>query len=220
MVRTTFLSASLFLMVGLASAQEPAKQPDRAATIEKLRTEYQDVVDRLNKNDPGEATRTKQKAIVDLLDKLLQNDNPPPCNCPPQGNPPPKPPMPQADPMNKPEADPGAQDQPKPQVQPNLPMPKPQEDPGAQNQPKPQVQPDQPKPQVQPAPESTERVGDPKSIEEMQKQRPNNGGYWPDMPPRHRAGIETHLRDRFPPRYEELLRAYYRNLAESGRKSE
>jgi hypothetical protein len=43
--------------------------------------------------------------------------------------------------------------------------------------------------------------------------------FWGDWPERQRQEMDTYARERFMPRYEELLRQYYRTISEQGRKT-
>ena len=42
------------------------------------------------------------------------------------------------------------------------------------------------------------------------------GGQWGKLPERIRDQLDVHARERFMPRYEDLLRQYYRTIAEQG----
>jgi hypothetical protein len=44
--------------------------------------------------------------------------------------------------------------------------------------------------------------------------------YWGELRPDHRRAMDSSAREQFMTRYEELLRAYYRNIAESSRREE
>jgi hypothetical protein len=54
-----------------------------------------------------------------------------------------------------------------------------------------------------------------KTTESMAKS-PTGSGYWPNLPPRHRDQIDALSRERFIRNYSEILREYYRALAEEG----
>ena len=74
-------------------------------------------------------------------------------------------------------------------------------------------------PAPQPAPASKQPVGRaelPSTPADLRQQK-NASESWPGMPPRLRQEMDAFARERFIRNYEELLRAYYRTLAESGR---
>ena len=78
--------------------------------------------------------------------------------------------------------------------------------------------PSQPKEtRTQPSVDSSKRGKSANGIEEM-KQQMNNAD-WGKMPPRLRQEMEAIGRDRFIRNYEEMLRAYYRNIADSSRRN-
>jgi hypothetical protein len=192
MLRSMHIAASLLLVIGVASAREAlpfggtkkADADDRGHIVERLRGKYQDVLDRLNKNEPGADTLAMQKEIAELLQRLLEQDEPPSAQAPP----------------------PVAKDAPKHRSDP------------ASN------------PAQKPAPQSAEKAAtqrpnvqglanepSAKSLGEMKKQLQAEGNWPLKLPPRHRDYIEVSGGGRFMPRYEELLRAYYRRIAESHR---
>jgi len=183
MLRITFITGSMLVLIGYGTARETTFQgaggpnDDRAKILERLRTRYQDVLDQLHRNDSGADTLAMQKEIAELLKRLLEQDDPPPRN-PPHA---PK----------------------------SLPMPEPK---GSPPSPIEKAQPMQAK-----AVERRETERAPASFEDMKKQLAKEG-YWPlKLPARHQINIEVSGGGRFMPRYEELLRAYYRTIAESKR---
>jgi hypothetical protein len=61
----------------------------------------------------------------------------------------------------------------------------------------------------------------PPQVKDEPKQEMRQGlpsGAWPNLPNRHRQQIDAASGDRFVPRYEDLLREYYRALADGGRR--
>jgi hypothetical protein len=192
MLRSMLIAASLLLVIGVASAREAlsfggtkkADADDRGHIVERLRGKYQDVLDRLNKNEPGADTLAMQKEIAELLQRLLEQDEPPSAQAPPSA----------------------AKDAPKHRA-----------DPAAN-------------PAQKPAPQSAKKAAaqrqnvqglanepSAKSLGEMKKQLQAEGNWPLKLPPRHRDDFEVSGGGRFMPRYEELLRAYYRRIAESHR---
>ncbi|MBI3821355.1 MAG: hypothetical protein HY289_01600 [Planctomycetes bacterium] len=80
-------------------------------------------------------------------------------------------------------------------------------------QPKPLVDP-QPKKIVAEPKQAPGQAGNPpRTPEAVQKER-SPTDLWPPLPPRHRAAMDAFAKERFIRNYEELLRAYYRNIAE------
>ena len=47
-----------------------------------------------------------------------------------------------------------------------------------------------------------------------------NSGQWGHLPENRRKEMDAFSKERFMPRYEELLRAYYRNIAEGARRKD
>ena len=89
---------------------------------------------------------------------------------------------------------------------------------------------------LEPTPSSTQGTADPKPVavkpkpsgQEVDLSNTPNGvrnkltgdNHWPTLPPRDRMEMEAFGRERFIRNYEELLRAYYRNLAENRRRAD
>ena len=86
--------------------------------------------------------------------------------------------------------------------------------PAQANEPKPQPAPSAVKPQQ--SVDSSKNARSANGIDEMKRHLKN--GEWPKMPPRFRQEMDTVGRDRFIRNYEEMLRAYYRNIADSSRR--
>jgi hypothetical protein len=194
------IAAVLLMSAVLASARaETAQQPEpgkkaesRAKIVEQIQADYESVLGRLKKDDPGAVTRSQQQRILDGLDKLIEQQdpeknggasNPPP---PPMGN---------------------SGEKPKPQ-----PMPT-----GSSQAPKQQ-------PDKQPAPSAStpkqKQVGQqapPANPAGVRKPRDGADGWQVQLPPRHRTEIDSIPRDRLIRNYEEMLRAYYRNLADTNK---
>jgi hypothetical protein len=213
-MRRTFLLTPIFagFLCVCASARETApfgaaqgadgKKPQadsRSEIIEELRADYNDVVDEFAKKNFDAQMRAKQQRIIDNLKRLVEDDDPPPN---PNGN---------SAPENAPKSPPppsGSKANPPP-VKPNpekAPLPAPKNANGAPGEPKPPM-----------AGQNGDRESPPRNIDELRKEMNKGGGHM-DLPPRQREAMDAHARDRFLPRYEELLRAYYRTLAESSRR--
>ena len=172
-----------------AGVQPEGKTPpagtDRRKLIGDIQADYDRVLDNLNRADPGAETRAKQKRILEALDKLIDEPDPPSAKA--SSSPPPK----QPDPA------------PPPPKQTAAPKQTPAQPPTAST----------PAPKQAPAATSPPTV----TVEKIRQEQKIPAGWAPDMPPRHRQALDAFARDRIPPAYEELLRAYYRTLAESGR---
>ncbi len=100
---------------------------------------------------------------------------------------------------------------------PRRPMDEPDPKPGAdtpKNQPKPAAPAN---PQKEPRVKATIGQG-PSSIETLKAEMRSED--WAKMPPRMRQAMDGVARERFIRNYEELLRAYYRNIAESSRRKD
>ncbi len=174
--------------------------PDsRGKVIDELRADYNDVVAEFARKNVNEEMRAKQQRIIDNLKRLLEDDDPPPN---PSGNTGPDNAPKSPPPPSGSKANPSASKQ-NPEKTP-APQPK-----NAQGNPSEAKQPMSGK--------SGDSESSPRTIEEMRNDKKTGGGYM-ELPPRQREAMDAHARDRFPPRYEELLRAYYRTLAESGRR--
>jgi hypothetical protein len=167
---------------------------DQRQIVAKLRLKYQQVVADLDQQKTGATTRTAQQDIADLIDELLnQESDPPPSGNPPESDPPPS---------NPPPA--GAKNNPPP---PKSPDPAPNRP--KQNAPAPNVP-------LESKQTQSERDRPPMNLDQIRQEK--HSGHWPDnLPSRARTDINRYGQDRFMPRYEELLRAYYRNIAEARR---
>jgi hypothetical protein len=199
----TLIVASV-ICVG-ASAREPlpvraaqgpeAKKPhadNRGKIIDELRADYNDVVDEFARKNVNEEMRARQQRIIDNLKRLLEEEDPPRN---PSGNAsPPSPENSKADPPPS-----------KPRTEKALP-PQPKNAQGDLGEPKQRIR-----------GKEGESETPPRSIEEMRNEK-TKGNAWPPLPARQQDALDAHARDRFPPRYEELLRAYFRTIAESGRR--
>jgi hypothetical protein len=186
--------ATVFRVGGRADAKKAAPE-DRAKVIERLRVEYGSVLERLNKNDPGTDTQGTQRHIAELLKKLLENDDPSPPS-PPPPSPQSSPPKPPSDPPPAPKAPPMNP----PQDASNVPQPKPAAKQATT---------------CEPRQDASGRVET--SLAEMKKQWEKDGRWPLQLPLRHLENIDVSGGGRFMPRYQELLREYYRTLAESNR---
>ena len=96
-----------------------------------------------------------------------------------------------------------------------------QDDPPASNPSPPAPKATNPPPsgEAQPMPKPTSNTSateqSARSLNELKKQLEADG-HWPvNLPPHHRKSLDSSAHGRFMPRYEELLRAYYRTIAES-----
>jgi hypothetical protein len=202
-----FVAASPYRFGGGPDAKKNGPAPEnRAKLIEEIRSDFNDAVDKLNQNDPGAQTRARQERILANLKKLLENDDPPPPPSSSNNSNSPKPINPPSDPTN-PEPKPMTNDQTP------SPLPRPQPKSSQNNTP-------EPKPMATDSSTREQRESPPRTLEELQKARPDMKGYWPD--PRRSAlpEMDAIMRQRFPRGYEELLREYYRSLAESARRDD
>ena len=175
-----------------ADPTAPAQSPQKI--IDQLKADYDKVLDRLNADDPGDETRRNQQRILEGIDELLRRKDPDPsknssANSPPnpKGNREPSPKQPVGNPKET--AAPVEQKQP------------------ARPEPKPVAK-------TQPA---VGKEGNPPNTPEDLRKEMKTDGFWPSLPPRHRADMEAFGRERFIPAYQELLREYYRNLAQGSR---
>jgi hypothetical protein len=195
------IAALLLASAVLASARaETAQQPEpgqkaesRAKIVEQIQADYESVLGRLKKDDPGAVTRSQQQRILDGLDKLIEQQDPEP----PRGASNPPPPPPTGNSGEKP-----------------MPQPMPS---GSSQAPKQQ-------PDKQPAPTASapkqKQIGQqaaPAAPAEVRKNREGSDGWRITLPPRHRTEIDSIPRDRLIRNYEEMLRAYYRNLADTNK---
>lgn len=195
---TTARGATPF-QAGDAKKPEPSvPAPSKQKIIDDINADCVKVVDQLTKSDPGAATRAGQDRILENIDRLLKQQDPnPPKNSsqsPPSSPPPPKNPS-----AKPPEANPSA----------------------ANPMPQPKALPQQAKANADATPKKQPASGEPKSqgpnsLEEMKRE--TNDKKWPPLPPRMMQDIDAIGPARFIRNHEELLRAYYRRLAESSRK--
>ena len=173
----------------------------RQKIIDEIRAGYDKVLDRLQQDDAGAETRENQKRIRANIEKLLKQqdpDNGANNNQSNSNNP--------RSPLN-------------PKQAPEKPANQPQK---AVEEPKPQPLPLERAKETKPANPignvgNTDRPAN--TIEDMMKERKELQP-WPGLPAHHRRAMDTSSREQFMHRYEELLRAYYRNIAESSRREE
>jgi hypothetical protein len=175
---------------GAKNTQTPPDNPQQV--IENLRADFDRAGRELDKKDPGLAARKAQQRIIDGIDKLLEQEDPSPSK---NQNAPSKP-------ENQNAAPPAGT---KP-----APKPMPQLAPGEK--------------------ELTNNTAKPKSVNNLaksQSQKPTaiedmrqEPGAWPPLPPRHRVNIDAYSRQQFIRNYHEILREYYRALAESDRRKD
>ena len=203
LVASLAAATTLFAAPFTAGAQPGADKnaPDRGKIAADIRGDLANVVDQLNRQDPGKATRQRQQRILDNIDKLLRGDDDPPP--PPQGKSPPESSSP-------PPSRPANQD---PSPSPRQPMENAQT-----STPRPAPIPAVPARATQPARSETPNNA-PRTLEELRKTS-EDLGFWGERALRQRPEMDAYLRDRFHPRYAELLREYYRSLAESSRKGD
>jgi hypothetical protein len=167
----------------------PSSPEDRKKIIAEINADSEHAIDRLNQRDPGADTRARQQRIIENIDKLLNEQDPDP-----KGNsqrpPPPKPMNPPPKPSG---SDPGQKPMQAKEQGPQSPMP----------------------PTAKPAGNS--KSGQiPKSSDNPNTQK--ELGPWPYGRPGNRQEMDSIPRDGLIRNYEELLRAYYRNIADSSRK--
>lgn len=207
-----FVAASPYRFGSGPDAKKNGPTPEnRAKIIEEIRSDFNDAVDKLNQNDPGAQTRARQERILANLKKLLENDEPPP---PPSSSSNSNSP----NPMNPPSGSANPEPRPtgnQPMANDKSPSPSPKPQPKST-----QDNPLEPKPMATDSSTRVQREPPPRTLEELQKTRPEMKDYWPD--PRRRAlpEMDAIMRQRFPRGYEELLREYYRSLAESARRDD
>jgi len=209
-MRSVLMMSALIVLLGSAvmareaapfrAGSQPEKkitpQPiDRAKIVDEIKADLNDVVDQLNKNDPGAQTRAKQQRILKNLDRLLEPDDPPPPTSSNSNNPP----KPMSPPPDSPSPEPKSSTANPPPAAPKV-IPQPQAEKPAQVQAK-----------------STNAESLPRTPEEMQKAK-SESGRWGEYPPRLRPEMDAYARGRFIRNYEELLREYYRSLAEGNRR--
>jgi hypothetical protein len=175
-----------------------SKNPDRpspADTRKKLIAEIdadaEHATGRLNERDAGAATRARQQRILDNIDELLKQQDPN-TKSGSQNSPPPKS---------------NAGDASKPPPQGTEPKPNPSQAKGNETTPA------KPMPGV----DSNKSGPNAKGAEKPNLDK-QPGGLWPSRRPGDRQEMEAFARERLIRNYEELLRAYHRNIAESSRK--
>jgi hypothetical protein len=185
MVRTCTTLAALLLVTGLGQAAQERPAPKQADVVKELERDFDEARARLQKDDPGAKTRAAHRRIIAGLDELLKQEDDNNSATPPA---------------------------PPPALPPREPAP------NEGNQPK-EIK--QPKENKQPMPRATP-MAEPKSIPELTPAPPGKGPERPEVGPdgpwdprrqRQQEPVDAVGRERFPPRYEELLRAYYRSLA-------
>jgi hypothetical protein len=173
---------------------------DRKQLVEKIHRDLTRASDKLGEKDAGAATAL-QKQILANIKKLLENDDPPP---PSSDNPPPNGSPPSGSPPS---------DSPKPKSKlndPSTPELKPQ--PTERPQPRPEEN-------VAQRPKETPGNAVPQNLPDPREQM-KLGGSWPTMRSQQRAEIDAYGSSRFVRGYEELLREYYRSIAESSRRND
>jgi hypothetical protein len=188
-----------------AAPSGPAES--RQQIIDRVKADLEKVQDRLSAADAGAETRAGQDRILKGLDDLLKQKDPNPSKSPPppSSSSPPKgssDPMPAGNPMPTPAStkQTPAEAQPKPADSP-MPTPAPAKQPLAEGQPK---------------PSGGAKAALPNTPDAVRKESTIDGP-WHPMPPRHRIVMDSVGRDRFVPNYQEILREYYRNLAQDNR---
>jgi outer membrane biosynthesis protein TonB len=182
-------------MGGGPDSKTPPRPIDAKKIIEEIQGDYDRALKDLEKDNPSADARQAQQRIAEGIKKLLEQQDPPSQSSKNSANAP-KPQNSQAKPApeSKPQPSPS---QPKPHATPS-PAPKPQA-------------------KATPAPNSAERKSSsdnrPRTIDEAMKM-----GDWPSLPSRVRSEIDAIGRDPFMERYNDLLREYYRSLAENNRR--
>lgn len=163
--------------------------------IEELRSDFGRVGSDFEKNQTGAETRKTQQRIIEGIDKLLEQQDPNPSQSK-SANSSKNPPKPKEASANPPPVT-NAEQKP-PVAQPKSTVLKPQQ--------KPAITKD-----IAPASRA------PKTLAEMRPEQTVGNQRWGDYPPRFRQEIDAFARERFMRNYAEILREYYRSLAESGR---
>ncbi len=176
MVRCFLAFAAMVLLAGSSPASQGQPVPKKADIVKELQQDFAEASGRLEKDDPGAATRAAQRRLIEGIDRLLeQSDNstnpPPSSNSRPPQVPPMQPKMP-----NAPEATPA---------------------------------PTKPMPEAKSMPQSA--AG--KSAAEPTLSDPEPDGPWDPRRLRQRESVDAVGRERFPPRYQDLLRKYFRSIA-------
>lgn len=205
----TCVAAAAPFRVGMQpETKKPAGAEDRRKIIDEIQTDLDRVLENLNRDDAGAETRKNQKRILAGIDRLLEQQDPEAANSSASQSPQPKP---------------GAN-------APPTPKPAPKPSPNSSSPVKPVTKqtaapkPGEPKRPAPPAPLSESKPERENSLsastlEKMRAEQQLPQGWSPELPMRHRQTLDAFARERFPPGYEELLRAYYRSLAQSGRDS-
>jgi hypothetical protein len=190
---------------GAGKKLEPSVPAEsRKKIVEEIQADYEKVLERLNKADPGAQTGKNQKRILDNIDKLLQQKDPNQggANSKPGASNPPKP------------MSPGPQE-PKP-----MPHNPPRHVEGKEQQPTPFTTPKATNVAAKPKAEvgGSQRAKEANTFEEMKEEAKGNDEW--RLPRRLRQEMDTFARERFIRNYEETLRAYYRNIADSSRRKD
>ncbi|MBI1830784.1 MAG: hypothetical protein HYR84_04955 [Planctomycetes bacterium] len=204
MFRSIHLLASTLFIAGLTTFPSAAGEErsdvsperDRQKIIQQLQSDFQNAADRLKKNDPGALTRKQQDRIIDGLNKLI--DDPPPS--------PPSPPSPPRPPSAPPPSPP-----PPPSPDPRTPETKPAPSPPPAVLPKNEASPSEKTPKSPNAQGEPKRT--PEALEKLLRETKTEED-WARLPPRVRQELDAYARGRLMPRYQDLLRAYYRSLAD------
>jgi hypothetical protein len=185
MIRTVATVAALTLVAGLSHAGQERSEPKKADVVKQLQQDFDEARARLQKDGPGEKTRAVHRRIIEGLDKLLEQEDDK-ANPPASSN------------ANPPQESSAKQDeQPKGSQRPM---------PGVKPTPSSSAQPnsDGPSaPEIRPVPKGEN--GEPSKV--------GPDSPWDPRRKRQQQAVDALGRERFPPRYEELLRAYYRSLA-------
>jgi hypothetical protein len=180
---------------GAGTKTESTAPPESTKKIvEEIQADYEKVLERLNEADPGAQTRKNQKRILDNIDKLLQQPDPNQggANSKPSAGNPPKP-----MPPNPPRHVDGKERQPT-----------------TPTTPKGDIISAKPKAEVG----GSQRGEKAKTFAEM-KEEAKSYDEW-RLPLRLRQEMDAFARERFIRNYEETLRAYYRNIADSNRRKD
>lgn len=185
---------------------------DPAAIRDRIHRNMESTESKLKDRDPGDATRELQQKILADIDKLLeQNNNQPP---PPQsvgggsGSPPQSPPPPQGGASNS-----RRQQRRQQQQQQKGQQPPPQGASGQQPQPQ-QPQGDEPKPAGQ-------QAGNPRDARPLPRGPDQFADVvkdvWGHLPESVRQEADHYYRERFMPRYRDLVQEYYKRVSERDR---
>jgi hypothetical protein len=184
MIRTVISLAAFALVAGLSRAGQEGASPKKADVVKQLQQDFDAARARLHKDDPGEQTRALHRRIIEGLDKLLEQEDDDSANPP-------------ASPNAKPPQGSGPKES-EQLTEKERPMP------GSKPMPKAQANPDGPSaPEIRPAPKA----------QSGKLPKVAADGPWHPIRDRRQEAVDAVGRERFPPRYEELLRAYYRSLA-------